>query len=117
MEKWQFWIIKIYVLCVIVYIGQYLYKEYYCDVKDVRSTLSKYGVAVVKGILNTEEIKDAEKKMIGMFEFLTKDSKAPFVLTITLLFKNLVKFFFLIYLFFNFALKDLSFLMFKINLR
>ena len=56
-----------------------LYKEYYCDVKDVRSTLSKYGVAVVKGVLNTEEIKDAEKKMIGMFEFLTKDSKAPFV--------------------------------------
>lgn len=53
------------------------YKEFYTTVEKLPKYLKKHGVAVIKGVLDDEEIKSMKKGMWETFEHLTKKFEVP----------------------------------------
>ena len=53
------------------------YKSYYCDLEDVLEQLKKYGVAVIKNIINENECNEYINKAWKNFNTLTSKMKIP----------------------------------------
>ena len=53
------------------------YKSYYCDLEDVLEQLKKYGVAVIKNIINENECNEYINKAWKNFNTLTSKMKNP----------------------------------------
>ena len=51
--------------------------KYFCTKDDVRSTLDKYGVAVVPNVLSPKELEEMRDGMFSYLEYITQNFEVP----------------------------------------
>lgn len=55
----------------------YKYKKYVTNIKNVKKTILKYGVAIIPNILNEEECEDIKIGMWNALEYTTQNLDKP----------------------------------------